>query len=299
MKRKKEKYLPLDFCGKLVLPDMMELKKYEQYLVYCRTHRQELERILFGQAQYMEPTALAPLLYTAKDWLSYKQSYRITKEFAEDLFTSENMDFPLEDIRLPFPTIFLDFEELDDEEDEVPLGAFCTLSEVPMYDGKAHMCSLIFLIQTPLGLSYDGIAFDYKSSPMSVEENIQKYAGKELQPYCRHVIQFAAYIASYEPDVEENPVQKTFYKASSKPKASSVRKWDVGIRYREMKSAYASRRQTGSGRGGEHQSPRPHVRRGHWHTYHVGKGRKETRLKWLAPFMVGKGEATVIVTKVE
>lgn len=297
MKRKKQTYLPLDFCGKLVLPDMMELKKYEQYLVYCRTHRQELERILFGQAQFMEPTALAPLLYTAKDWLSYKQSYRITKEFAEDLFTSENMDFPLEDIRLPFPTIFLDFEQLDGE--DIPKGAFCTISEVPTEKGMAHMCSMIFLFQTAAGTEYAGMVFDYRLL-ISVEEQIEKYGESEqIRQFSRHVLQFAAYLASYEPDVIEDPVQKKFYKASSKPKVSSVRKWDVGIRYRELKSAYASRRQTGSGKGGEHQSPRPHVRRGHWHTYHVGKGRKETRLKWLAPFMVGKGEATVIVTKVE
>ena len=296
MKKKKDKYLPLEFCGKIVLPDMEGLKNYEQYLTYCGTHRRELARTLVGQDQYMEPGALAPLIYTAKDWLAYKQSYRISKEFAEDLFSSEAMDFPLADIRLPFPTIYLDFEELEGA--DIPKGAFCTISEVPTEKGMAHMCSMIFLFQTAAGTEYAGMVFDYRL-PISVEENIEKYGETEqIRQFSRHVLQFAAYLASYEPDVIENPVQKKFYKASSKPKVSSVRKWDVGVRYRKLKAVHRQTTKDGLAPGRHHASPRPHVRKGHWHTYKVGQGRKETRLKWLPPVMVGKGEGTTVINEV-
>jgi len=32
--------------------------------------------------------------------------------------------------------------------------------------------------------------------------------------------------------------------------------------------------------------PRAHIRRAHWHTYLVGAGRSERRLKWLPPIPV-------------
>jgi hypothetical protein len=32
--------------------------------------------------------------------------------------------------------------------------------------------------------------------------------------------------------------------------------------------------------------PRPHIRRAHWHTYRIGKGRAERRMRWLAPVAV-------------
>jgi hypothetical protein len=36
-----------------------------------------------------------------------------------------------------------------------------------------------------------------------------------------------------------------------------------------------------------HKSPKTHLRRAHWHLYRVGKGRQETRLRWVFPVLVG------------
>ena len=38
--------------------------------------------------------------------------------------------------------------------------------------------------------------------------------------------------------------------------------------------------------GGTHASPLMHWRRGHWHTYKVGKGRAEEKLNWVEPVLV-------------
>jgi len=60
--------------------------------------------------------------------------------------------------------------------------------------------------------------------------------------------------------------------------------WEVGARI-----GAALRRESFTARGpgdGTHASPRPHVRRAHWHTYLVGPGRSERQLKWLPPILV-------------
>ena len=45
-----------------------------------------------------------------------------------------------------------------------------------------------------------------------------------------------------------------------------------------------------TGSTGTHASPRPHIRRAHWHSYWVGKGdepgAREVMLKWLPPIPV-------------
>ncbi len=42
-----------------------------------------------------------------------------------------------------------------------------------------------------------------------------------------------------------------------------------------------------------HASPRPHIRVAHWHTYRVGPGRRDTRIKWLHPILVSANDEEV------
>lgn len=74
--------------------------------------------------------------------------------------------------------------------------------------------------------------------------------------------------------------------------------WDVGIRIgAALRRGYES---TGSG-DGTHASPRPHIRRAHWHTYRVGPGREQSQLKWLPPIPVNVDDADlpIVVRPVE
>ncbi len=65
-------------------------------------------------------------------------------------------------------------------------------------------------------------------------------------------------------------------------------KGNVGIRIgAALRRAYAAEsmdRDPGDER--QPSRPRPHIRRAHWHTYHVGTGRTRSRLKWLSPIPV-------------
>lgn len=64
--------------------------------------------------------------------------------------------------------------------------------------------------------------------------------------------------------------------------------WEVGMRLgaalrQSSQPRDASDEETSSAvRAG----PRPHIRRAHWHSYRIGKGRAELRVRWLAPIAV-------------
>ncbi len=47
-----------------------------------------------------------------------------------------------------------------------------------------------------------------------------------------------------------------------------------------------------------HNSPRPHVRRAHFHTYRTGMGRKETVLRFLSPILVNVHQAEIESTTI-
>mgnify|MGYP004549387239 FL=1 len=71
---------------------------------------------------------------------------------------------------------------------------------------------------------------------------------------------------------------------------------EVAVRIRTMNN-HPTPRTDSEPLGGHHRSPVTHVRRAHWHTFHVGEGRKKTRVKWLAPVVVNAdGEQKNIVT---
>lgn len=108
----------------------------------------------------------------------------------------------------------------------------------------------------------------------------------EIKRALRTALLLAAYISSEKPDITENEVQKTFYRPSGKLKTSAVRKWDIGVRYatevrRRLTETSDTNRPHGTGK-----SPRPHIRKAHWHIYRIGPGRKETKVLWLAPIEV-------------
>lgn len=85
-------------------------------------------------------------------------------------------------------------------------------------------------------------------------------------------------------DRPQNPEPKRTKKGWRLFAPDKTRQWDVGVRL----GAALRRGQSAAHEPGDstHASPRPHVRRAHWHTYLVGPGRNERRLQWLPPIPV-------------
>lgn len=89
---------------------------------------------------------------------------------------------------------------------------------------------------------------------------------------------------------------------------AQARQWEVGVRLgaalrRQAQAAEAPPEAPGEPtaegvdtHGGQvRHAPRPHLRRAHWHTYRVGPGRAEVRLRWVSPVLVGAKSADALV----
>lgn len=71
--------------------------------------------------------------------------------------------------------------------------------------------------------------------------------------------------------------------------ASTIMDWKVGWRIgADLRLAMRDQDQSEVAEDGRSSSPRPHIRRAHWHTYLVGSraGAQERRVKWLPPIAV-------------
>ena len=128
---------------------------------------------------------------------------------------------------------------------------------------------------------------------------LNEHDRKDLEERFNFVLPILLYLASEDRDVESPNGDGTVPRKKGEPttkkraknKSHSPRCWEVGWRVgpklRKAREEYAA---NGVGRVGNGVSPRPHVRRGHWHHYWTGStkdpsGRKLI-LKWLHPILV-------------
>lgn len=93
----------------------------------------------------------------------------------------------------------------------------------------------------------------------------------------------AEYSGSERP---RNPVPVKTRRGPQLFPSEKVRIWELG----ESIGEQLRRAESGQREGEARSAPSPHLRRAHWHSYWVGKGRSEIRVRWLHPIMVGYKE---------
>lgn len=129
------------------------------------------------------------------------------------------------------------------------------------------------------------------------------------------IFQIMSFIAIDASDVRENSITQMTYKKPKegkkiKNKFSEIKMWDVGIQYgkaiRVAKQEYKRRLREQKDNDGDpkerkdRKPTRPHIRRAHWQRYHVGKGRKETKVTWIGPIYVcGGSEIPVTIREIK
>lgn len=103
------------------------------------------------------------------------------------------------------------------------------------------------------------------------------------------VVQLLLYLCAANADVQERRPSTTAKKATDK---RPVRCWDVGVRVgatiKRNRSSYAAHT-THHADHKQHARPRPHLRRGHWSHFWMGKRDSENRervLKWIEPIYI-------------
>lgn len=126
-------------------------------------------------------------------------------------------------------------------------------------------------------------------------------------------LQLILYILASNAEIVPDQEQKTITKRSPlviRDQYREIRKWDVGFytgaairRLRESGTDSDNAVKT----GGLHASPRPHLRRGHWHHFWTGPKNEPMQrkliLKWVSPVAIGSvtdvDELPVVFHKVE
>ena len=103
-------------------------------------------------------------------------------------------------------------------------------------------------------------------------------------------LQIILYICSENAEVLPNAEQTLITKRTPviKDRYSELRKWDVGKRIGASLRQKTTAPRTAERGGGSHLSPRPHVRRGHWHHFWTGPrdGDRALILRWVAPCFI-------------
>lgn len=81
--------------------------------------------------------------------------------------------------------------------------------------------------------------------------------------------------------------------------ADGPKAWDVGVRIgAALRSAglHANGPEGANPGTAGRSSPRPHIRRAHWHTFLAGQGRCERRIRWLPPIPVNVANTDYLPT---
>ena len=122
------------------------------------------------------------------------------------------------------------------------------------------------------------------------------------------VLQLVLYVCANNADVQPNPEQQSTTTNSRviKDRYVEIRKWDVGVcigdAIRAMTSTQPVNHQ--EKKPGTHASPRPHMRRGHWHYFWTGSksepSERKLVLRWVAPMPIGitGGDTPVVLHRV-
>lgn len=126
---------------------------------------------------------------------------------------------------------------------------------------------------------------------------------KQIATKISPIVSLVLYLCSDAPDYDgaDRPTMPTARQTKHGPKergAEVPRVWDVGLRMGAALRA-AVRQERAEPGDGTHASPRPHVRRAHWHLYWSGEKRGTPRVKWLSPVLVGGGENVATVREVK
>lgn len=118
------------------------------------------------------------------------------------------------------------------------------------------------------------------------------------------IYSFIMYISNPTPgDIEKD--KNTIYNNhnSTNKKINQINKWNIGYRYgnaiRKLKKENKDTAKISINKYKKHSSPRPHIRKAHWHTYKVGKGRKNILVKWISPVLVNTNESNDLIPTIQ
>ena len=260
----------------------------------------------------MAMISVAQAIFAIAPWRLSKEVYVIDEDLKDLLFEQDGeLDVPDEVLlQLPYPCFYVELPNTYYRADKIH-GFFVTL-EYDVNNGDKEL--------KPVFITDDGNIFSYSIhiGAKTIEESVDMLdkqalentnGDKELKRlalramqdsaetkiFLKQILQVILYILAQNAEITPSSEQSFITKRGKtvKDKYSEIRKWDVGIRV-----GAAIRQQ--KAKESEHQSTRPHMRRGHWHHFWTGpKAQPEERkliLKWLSPMAIAANPEDMPIT---
>lgn len=243
-------------------------------------------------------------------WRLSKEVFVLDPEI-ETLLTEEtdDTDIPSEILlRLPYPAFYVQTNNLTYCKNK--LHGFFVCLEYDTNDNSAEL-RLLMVYQNGTTNSYpihigEKSVFDavYKANAEGLSnlpgdtrilKDIinQKNVVQGLATDLKKILNIVLYLLSQNAEIAPDPEQETITKRGKtvKDKYSEIRKWDVGYRIgTSIRMSRVSNVPDSTKEHSEHHSPRPHIRRAHWHHFWTGSKKDESSrklvLKWLPPMTI-------------
>ena len=253
-----------------------------------------------------------PNLTAALTWTHWKMIYRFDATLQHELENQPGLDkLPLDPLfHLPYPCIYIDAPGVL-ETKKTTMGFFAWME----FDVNNHTPELRLLYLYPdkttrsiplilAGDTLDECVRAFEASAYSralnqemrdtLAEGIKQTGGFHFERDIMRALQLILYLCSdaistdvvpQSPIEHRNPTSKR----DNRPKTPIT--WNVGTRIGSTIRASYRTEHTPHASGGEHASPRPHMRRAHWHHFWTGsRNDPESRkmvLHWIPPVAVG------------
>lgn len=244
-------------------------------------------------------------------WRKAKSIYRLDRDLAASLYDTSDKDIAItrDMIFLPEWCIYIDtdlfsdvkgfFVMIDDDDARknkelyiIPVnndGELATQLYLPLpREGEKRLLSEI--LKDEIEESY---VIDYLKEHPSDTERYFQMASRAM----KFIVNFILYLSAINSEVRPVRRRRSLPSGKIKDTARDVSVYSVGekagYRIRELRR-YESEHTVSAG---HHRPHAVHIRRAHWHTFLYGKGRKQRRVKWMPPMVIGaNGEEIDIPT---
>ena len=257
--------------------------------------------------------ALAP-------WRISKEVFIIDESLEQMLFQqADDTSVPAEILmQIPYPCFYIQFHNFEFQNRTIS-GAFVHLEYDVNNDSSELRILFTFLNGSTLGFPIHINAGNLENSehitvqeaintigtdsPLNALRGMMQTENNAIKIALGKVLQIVLYLCAQNAEISPNKEQSTVYKRGKKIRDSyaEIRKWDVGVRIGAavkasvQSGAYNSQSKEHS----THASPRPHMRRGHWHNFWTGSksapSERKLVLKWVAPTFIGERDDTPVV----
>ncbi|CAI2531986.1 Uncharacterised protein [Serratia ficaria] len=287
------------------------------------------------QENRLSPHSVLSFIY----WRYTKRIYRLSDDIIKDVASTYVDNIPAQVLKeLPAWSIYVAAEELHTElPTPYPIHGFFFY---PLVNNDGNITSLFIVDDLKQGQGISGLKEKdvdvvdnivrikdsreglIESRTMecidgevveTVNEEIKNFRDREFN-LLNAQLSMVLYICSQTNDIREVGKPKRpgknkarTYSGDESP-AADIREWDVGIRMGQAIRQYRQSETAGEDKLITTASKRPHIRRGHWHTYWTGSRKPELaherkpKLKWLPPVPVNSEDVDslpVVITPVE